>query len=48
MLNMLCMDLRRLFRSRSFKIILLVTAVLILMVSMMVAIVSDPDRKSVV
>ncbi len=43
MLNMLCMDLRRLFRSRSFKIILLVTAVLILMVSMMVAIVSDPE-----
>ena len=43
MFNMLCMDLRRLFKSRSFKIILLVTAVLILMVSLMTAVVSDPE-----
>ncbi|RKI69102.1 hypothetical protein D7V91_06570 [bacterium 1xD42-67] len=40
---MLCMDLRRLFRSRSFKVVLLVTAVLMLMVSFMAAIVSDPE-----
>ena len=43
MSNMLCMDLRRLFRSRSFKVVLLVTAVLMLMVSFMAAIVSDPE-----
>lgn len=43
MFNMLRMDLRRLFRARSFKVILLITAVLILMVSLMTAIVSDPE-----
>ena len=43
MFNMLCMDLRRLFKSRSFKSILLVTAALILMVSLMTAVVSDPE-----
>ncbi len=43
MFNMLRMDLRRLFKSRSFKIILLVTAALILMVSLMTAVVSDPE-----
>lgn len=43
MFNMLRMDLRRLFRGRSFRVILLVTAVLILMVSFMTAIVSDPE-----
>ena len=43
MFNMLCMDLRRLFKSRSFQIILLVTAALILLVSLMTAIVSDPE-----
>ena len=43
MFNMLRMDLRRLFKSRSFKIILLVTAALILMVSLMAVVVSDPE-----
>ena len=43
MSNMLRMDLRRLFRSRSFKVVLLVTAALILMVSLMIAVVSDPE-----
>ncbi len=43
MFNMLRMDLQRLFKSRSFKIILLVTAALILMVSLMTAVVSDPE-----
>ena len=43
MFNMLRMDLRRLFKSRSFKIILLVTAALILMVSLLTAVVSDPE-----
>ncbi len=42
MYNMLRMDLRRMFRSRGFKIVLLVTAALILMVSLMIAMVSDP------
>ena len=43
MSNILRMDLRRLFRSRSFKVVLLVTAALILMVSLMIAVVSDPE-----
>lgn len=43
MFNMLRMDLRRLFQSRSFKIILLVTAGMVLMVSLMTAVVSDPE-----
>lgn len=43
MFNLLRMDLRRLFKSRSFKIILLITAVLILMVSLMTAMVTDPE-----
>ena len=43
MFNMLCMDLRRLLKSRSFKTILVVTAALILMVSLMAAMVSDPE-----
>ena len=41
--NLLRMDLRRLFKSRSFHIILLVTAVLILMVSFLTAVISDPE-----
>ena len=45
MSNMLRMDLRRLFRSRSFKVVLLVTAALILMVSLMIAVVSDPETQ---
>ena len=43
MFNMLCMDLRRLFRSRSFYIILGVTAALILLVVLLTAVVSDPE-----
>ena len=43
MFNMLKMDLRRLFKSRNFYIILGVTAVLILMVAMLTAVVSDPE-----
>lgn len=43
MFNMLRMDLRRLLRSRGFKVVLLVTAALILMVSLMIAIVSNPE-----
>ena len=43
MFNMLHMDLRRLLRSRGFKVVLLVTAALILMVSLMIAIVSNPE-----
>lgn len=43
MFNLLRMDLRRLFKSRNFKIILLVTAALILMVSLLVTMVSDPE-----
>ena len=43
MFNMLCMDLRRLFRSRSFYIILGATAALILLVVLLTAVVSDPE-----
>ena len=43
MFNMLKMDLRRLFKSRNFYIILGVTTVLILMVAMLTAVVSDPE-----
>lgn len=43
MVNLLRMDLRRLFKSRSFRVILLVTAALILMVSLMIAVVSAPE-----
>ena len=43
MFNMLRMDLRRLLKSRSFNTILVVTAALILMVSLMAAMVSDPE-----
>ncbi|MCI9331337.1 MAG: hypothetical protein HFG05_04085 [Oscillibacter sp.] len=43
MFNMLRMDLRRLFKSRNFKIILLVTTALIFMVSLMTAVISDPE-----
>lgn len=43
MFNMLCMDLRRLFRSRSFYIILGVTAALILLVVLLTSVVSDPE-----
>ena len=43
MFNMLCMDLRRLFRTRSFYIILGVAAGLILMVVLLTAVVSDPE-----
>ncbi|MCI8303137.1 MAG: hypothetical protein HFF52_00765 [Lawsonibacter sp.] len=44
MFNMLRMDLRRLLKSRSFKVILLVTAGMVLMVSLMTALVSDPEN----
>ena len=43
MFNMLCMDLRRLFKSRSFYIILSVTAVLLIMVTVMAYAVADPE-----
>ena len=43
MFNMLCMDLRRLFRTRSFYIILGVAAGLILMVALMTAVISAPE-----
>ena len=43
MFNLLRMDLRRLAKSRSFKVTLLVTTVLILMVSLMTAVISDPE-----
>ena len=43
MFNMLRMDLRRLFKTRSFYIILGVTAGLILMVVLLTAVVSDPE-----
>ena len=43
MFNMLRMDLRRLFKTRSFHIILGVTAGLILMVALLTAVVSDPE-----
>ena len=43
MFNLLRMDLRRLAKGRSFKVTLLVTTVLILMVSLMTAVISDPE-----
>ena len=43
MFNMLRMDLLRLLKSRSFKVILLVTAGMVLMVSLLAAMVSDPE-----
>lgn len=43
MFNMLCMDLRRLFKSRSFYIILGVTAVLLIMVTVMAYTIADPE-----
>ena len=43
MFNMLCMDLRRLFRTRSFYIILGVTAALLLAVVLLAAAISSPD-----
>ena len=43
MFNMLRMDLRRLFKSRSFYIILSVTAVLLVMVTVMAYTVADPE-----
>ena len=43
MFNMLCMDLRRLFKSRSFYIILGVTAVLLIMVTIMAYAIADPE-----
>ena len=43
MFNMLCMDLRRLFKSRSFSIILGVTAVLLMMVTVMAYAIADPE-----
>ena len=43
MFNLLRMDLRRLFKTRSFYIILGVTAGLILMVVLLTAVVSDPE-----
>ena len=43
MFNMLCMDLRRLFKSRSFYIILGVTAVLLIMVTVMAYAIADPE-----
>jgi len=43
MFNMLRMDLRRLFKSRSFYIILSVTAVLLIMVTVMAYAVADPE-----
>ena len=56
MFNMLCMDLRRLFKSRSFYVILAVTAGLLILVTVIAYAVADPemmeamaaDRKSVV
>ena len=43
MFNLLRMDLRRLFKSRSFYIILSVTAVLLVMVTVMAYAVADPE-----
>ena len=43
MFNMLRMDLRRLFKSRSFYIILSVTAVLLILVTIMAQSLSDPE-----
>ena len=43
MFNLLRMDLRRLFKSRSFYIILSVTAVLLILVTIMAQSLSDPE-----
>ena len=43
MFNMLCMDLRRLFKTRSFYVILGVTAALLLAVILLAAVMSDPN-----
>ena len=43
MFNMLRMDLRRLFRGRGFRAVLLITTALMLLVSLMTAVVSDPE-----
>ena len=43
MSNLLRMDLRRLFKNRSFYIILVVTAVLLIMVTVMAYAVADPE-----
>ena len=43
MFNLLKMDVRRLFKSRSFYIILGVTAVLLIMVTVMAYAVADPE-----
>ena len=43
MFNMLRMDLRRLFKTRSFYIVLGVTAVLLIMVTVMACAIADPD-----
>ena len=43
MFNILCMDLRRLFRSRSFYSILGITALLLIMVTVMARSLSDPE-----
>ena len=43
MFNLLCMDLRRLFKSRSFYMILGVTAVLLIMVTVMAYAIADPE-----
>ena len=43
MFNMLRTDLRRLFKSRSFSIILGVTAVLLMMVTVMAYAIADPE-----
>ena len=43
MFNLLRMDLRRLFQNRSFYIILGVTAVLLIMVTVMAHAIADPE-----
>ncbi|MCI8909065.1 MAG: ABC transporter permease subunit [Oscillibacter sp.] len=43
MFNLLCMDLRRLFRSRSFYVILAVTAVMLILVTVMAYAVADSE-----
>ena len=43
MFNMLCMDLRRLFKSRSFYVILAVTAGLLILVTVIAYAVADPE-----
>ena len=43
MFNLLRMDLRRLFQNRSFYIILVVTAVLLIMVTVMAHAIADPE-----